>query len=43
LKFLQVAEAIAAPLRQMIYGAMLVVFMRFRPQGLLPEYKSRKG
>jgi branched-chain amino acid transport system permease protein len=43
LKFLQVAETIAAPLRQMIYGALLVVFMRFRPQGLLPEYKSRKG
>jgi len=43
LKFLQVAETIAAPLRQMIYGALLVVFMRFRPQGLLPEYKSKKG
>lgn len=43
LKFFQVAETIAAPLRQMIYGALLVVFMRFRPQGLLPEYKSRKG
>jgi len=43
LKFLQVAETIAAPLRQMIYGALLVVFMRFRPQGLLPEFKSRKG
>jgi branched-chain amino acid transport system permease protein len=43
LKFLKVAETIAAPLRQMIYGALLVVFMRFRPQGLLPEYKSRKG
>lgn len=43
LKFFQVAETIAAPLRQMIYGALLVVFMRFRPQGLLPEYKSKKG
>lgn len=43
LKFLQVAETIAAPLRQMIYGALLVVFMRFRPQGLLPEFKSKKG
>ncbi len=43
LKFLQVAETVAAPLRQMLYGALLVVFMRFRPQGLLPEYRSRKG
>jgi len=43
LKFFQVAETIAAPLRQMIYGALLVVFMRFRPQGLLPEYRARKG
>ncbi len=41
LKFLQVSEAIAAPLRQMIYGGLLVFFMRFRPQGILPEY--RKG
>jgi len=43
LKFLHVAESIAAPLRQMIYGAMLVLFMRFRPQGILPEYREKKG
>lgn len=43
LKFLQVAETIAAPLRQMIYGALLVIFMRFRPQGILPEYRGNKG
>ncbi|MBI5969213.1 MAG: branched-chain amino acid ABC transporter permease [Deltaproteobacteria bacterium] len=42
LKFFQVAETVAAPLRQMIYGALLVVFMRFRPQGLLPEYRAKK-
>lgn len=42
LKFLQVAETIAAPLRQMIYGALLVIFMRFRPQGILPEYRGKK-
>jgi len=41
LKFLQVSETVAGPLRQMIYGALLVLFMRFRPQGLLPEYKKR--
>ncbi len=43
LKFFQVAETVAAPLRQMIYGALLVIFMRFRPQGLLPEYRARRG
>jgi branched-chain amino acid transport system permease protein len=43
LKFLHVAESIAAPLRQMIYGALLVLFMRFRPQGILPEYRGKKG
>jgi branched-chain amino acid transport system permease protein len=37
LKFVQVSEAVAGPLRQMLYGALLVLFMRFRPQGLLPE------
>jgi len=41
LKFLQVSETVAAPLRQMVYGALLVLFMRFRPQGLLPEYKEK--
>lgn len=43
LKFLHVAESIAAPLRQMIYGALLVIFMRFRPQGILPEYRGKRG
>jgi branched-chain amino acid transport system permease protein len=43
LKFLHVPESVAAPLRQMIYGALLVIFMRFRPQGLLPEYRGKRG
>jgi branched-chain amino acid transport system permease protein len=43
LKFLQVSEAIAAPLRQMIYGALLVIFMRFRPQGILPGYRRKSS
>jgi branched-chain amino acid transport system permease protein len=42
LKFLHVSEAVAGPLRQMIYGALLVAFMRFRPQGLLPEERQSK-
>jgi branched-chain amino acid transport system permease protein len=37
LKFVQVSESVAGPLRQMLYGALLILFMRFRPQGLLPE------
>lgn len=38
LRFLRLPDAVAAPLRQMLYGALLVLFMRFRPQGLLGEY-----
>lgn len=37
LRFLQVPTAIAGPLRQVLYGLLLVLFMRFRPQGLLGE------
>lgn len=39
LRFLQLSDAAAANLRQVIYGLLLVVLMRFHPQGLLGEYK----
>lgn len=39
LRFLQLPLAAAANLRQITYGVLLVILMRFRPQGLLGEYK----
>lgn len=41
LRFLGLPSAIAAPLRQMIYGFLLVVLMLKRPQGLVGEYRLR--
>ena len=38
LRFLRVPDVIAANLRQVIYGLTLVVFMRFRPQGIAGKY-----
>lgn len=41
LRFLELPSAIAAPLRQMIYGLLLVILMVKRPQGLVGEYRFR--
>ena len=41
LRFLGLPSAIAAPLRQMIYGLLLVILMVKRPQGLVGEYRFR--
>lgn len=38
LRFLHVPDAIAANLRQILYGLALVVMMRFRPQGIAGKY-----
>jgi branched-chain amino acid transport system permease protein len=38
LRFLHVPDAIAPNLRQIIYGLLLVVMMRLRPQGLAGRY-----
>lgn len=38
LRFLGVPSTIAANLRQILYGALLVVCMMFRPQGILGEF-----
>lgn len=35
LKFLAIPDTIAAPMRQIIYGALLIVFMLVRPEGIL--------
>ena len=41
LRFFAIPATIAGALRQMIYGALLVIFMLFRPQGLLPGRRGR--
>jgi branched-chain amino acid transport system permease protein len=41
LRFLGVPSSIAAPLRQMIYGLLLVVLMIKRPQGIMGRYRFR--
>ena len=38
LNFLPGASDLIVPLRGFIYGALLILFMRFRPEGLIPEY-----
>ena len=38
LRFLHMPDAVAANLRQVIYGLMMVLMMRFRPSGLLGRY-----
>ena len=39
LRFLAIPDTIAANVRQIIYGALIVVIMRYRPRGLWGEYK----
>ena len=38
LRFLGMPSGIAANMRQIIYGALLVILMLFRPQGFIGEY-----
>jgi len=40
LKFVDLPPDIADKLRQLFYGALLIVMLRLRPQGLLPESAS---
>lgn len=41
LRFLGMPSSVAAPLRQMIYGLLLIVLMLKRPQGILGTYRWR--
>lgn len=41
LRFLGMPSSVAAPLRQMIYGLLLIVLMLKRPQGILGRYRFR--
>ncbi|NCQ17598.1 MAG: branched-chain amino acid ABC transporter permease [Ignavibacteria bacterium] len=42
LRFIGLPNSIAANIRQILYGALLVIFMLWRPQGFLGEYKFGK-
>ena len=39
LRFLSIPDAIAANVRQIIYGALIVIMLRYRPRGLWGEYE----
>lgn len=41
LRFLGLPSSVAAQLRQMLYGFILVILMLYRPQGLIGQYKWR--
>jgi len=43
LRFIGLPSSVAANIRQILYGAALVAFMMWRPQGLLGEYAFEKG
>jgi branched-chain amino acid transport system permease protein len=37
LRFFHVPTAVASPIREILYGALMIIFLRLRPKGLLPE------
>lgn len=43
LNFLPGTTNLVVPLRGLIYGVLLVLFVRFRPEGIVPEYFTRRG
>ena len=43
LKFLAIPDTVAAPMRQIIYGALLIIFMLVRPEGILGRARSETG
>jgi branched-chain amino acid transport system permease protein len=43
LRFIGLPSSVAANIRQILYGGLLVVFMMLRPQGLVGEYMFEKG
>lgn len=37
LRFFDVPTTVASPIREVLYGALMIIFLRLRPKGLLPE------
>ena len=43
LRFFDVPTTVASPIREILYGALMIIFLRFRPKGLLPERITKGG
>ncbi len=43
LRFFDVPTAVASPIREILYGALMIIFLRLRPKGLLPERITSGG
>ncbi len=41
LKFLAIPDSVAAPMRQILYGVLLILFMFLRPEGILGRARAR--
>ena len=39
LRFMQIPDAVAAEIRVMLYGLLLVLIVRFKPEGVAGEYR----
>ena len=39
LRFMNIPDAVAAEIRVMLYGLMLVLIVRFKPEGVAGDYK----
>ena len=42
LKFLSIPDTVAAPMRQILYGGLLIAFMFLRPEGILGSPHRKK-
>jgi branched-chain amino acid transport system permease protein len=40
LRFFDVPATVASPIREILYGTLMILFLRFRPKGLVPERLS---
>jgi branched-chain amino acid transport system permease protein len=40
LKFLAIPDSVAAPMRQILYGGLLMLFMFVRPEGILGRKRA---
>jgi branched-chain amino acid transport system permease protein len=43
LRFFDVPTSVASPIREILYGSLMVIFMRLRPKGLIPEKLNTGG
>jgi branched-chain amino acid transport system permease protein len=41
LRFFNVPTTVASPIREILYGTLMIIFLRLRPKGLLPERITR--